>query len=212
MEGGMGESQQLRDAERDVAAMRAAFAKLEPPSLRERTIAHLVDQPMGAGRLVRHSAGTADGRAPQNALQDRVVGVQLIHVGLGLIRELARDPPWEQGDGDEGNLDALVAEVLVAKGFSLLASTPAASKAVETVQSLARSETARLNGTVTGSPLEADIFELGVQAGVSAIEAVSPEDLDGVAHRVARRLDETDDQEAIVFANRWRNTRITAQD
>ena len=208
----MGDFQDVGDVERDVGAVRAAVAELEPPSLRDRTVEYLTDKPLGAGRLVRHAAATEDGHVPKTALDDRVVGVQLIYSGLGLIRELAREPPWEHGDGDAGDLDVLVAEVLVAKGFSLLASTPAASKAVETVQTLARSETVRLNGTASRMPLEADIFELGVLAGVSAVETVSPEDLDDTAHRVATRLDDTDEHDMIVLANRWRTPHLAADD
>ncbi len=208
----MGDPQEVEDAERDVAMVRASVAELEPPLLRDRTFECLADRSMGAGRVVRHAAATVGGHAPKGPLDDRVVGVQLIYVGLGLIRELARGQPWAHDVKDTGDLDVLVAEVLVAKGFSLLASTAAAPKAVETVQTLARSETSRLNCAAHRTPLEASIFELGVEAGVSAIETVSDEDLENLAQRVATRVDATDEHHAIVFANRWRDPHIAADD
>ena len=212
MEGAMGDFQDVGDVERDVGAVRAAVAELEPPSLRDRTVEYLADKPMGAGRLVRHAAATEDGHVPKTALDDRVVGVQLIYSGLGLIRELAREPPWEHGDGDAGDLDVLVAEVLVAKGFSLLASTPAASKAVETVQTLARSETVRLNCAGPRTALETDIFELGVLAGITTTEELPPDDIDGVADRVATRLQERDDQEVTSFVECWQAASTSSED
>ena len=199
----MGEPQDVGDAERVLEAVRPAVADLGPSPLRDRIFEHLADSSMDAGRLVYHAVATADGHVPSGVLNDRVVGVQLIYEGLALIRALARDPPWDNEERAVGDLDLLVAEVLVAKGFSLLASTDAAPRAVETVRTLGRSETERLNGTCSRTPLEADIFELGVVAGVTATEEFPLDDLHDVADRVAGRLHDTDDQVAISFAERW---------
>ena len=56
---------------------------------------------------------------------------------------------------------------------------------------------------------ETDIFELGVVAGISAIETFPPDDLDDIAHRVATQLEDADDHEAIVFVNHWWISHIT---
>ena len=192
--------------EPDVAAVRAAVADIEPPTLRSRVEAHLAGRSMGAGRLVRHAAADAGHDRP---LDDRIAGVQLIYEGLVLMRSLARDPPWVDGVRNEGDLDVLIAEVLVAKGFSLLAATAAAPTAVETVRTLGRTETARRelhDGPDSRPSLEADIYELGIMAGASATSD-STCDVANVARRVADRLVEADDAEAGAFAAEWRRDR-----
>lgn len=100
-------------------------------------------------------------------LADRAAGVQLIYEGLRLTRELSHEEPWANGKGDVADLDILVADVLVARGFHLLARTGAAEKAVETVRAFGRDQTTGRetgDGTLDGN-LEADVLELAVIAG-----------------------------------------------
>ncbi|WP_254527940.1 DUF7114 family protein [Natrinema gelatinilyticum] len=137
---------------------------------------------------------------------DRVIthsaGVQLIYEGLRLTRTLAHDEPWTATDGtaadadaDDGDLAILAADILVARGFYLLARTEAAGKAVRTVQSFGRDQTSRtdlpddgsdgdprsegqtggIDPTAIDANLERDVLELAVLTGAVAVgETPSP--------------------------------------
>lgn len=110
-------------------------------------------------------------------IEERAAGVQLIYEGLALTRALADEPPWEHDPPHtDSNVDILAADVMVARGFSLLARTEAADKAVETVQSFGRDETDGQQGRAAPPhSLETDVFELAVLAGTTAF-GVHPSD------------------------------------
>ncbi|WP_436347082.1 DUF7114 family protein [Natronorubrum sp. FCH18a] len=114
----------------------------------------------------------------------QAAGVQLIYEGLRLTRSLAHDEPWTENGtsgGDDsaeaGDLEILAADILVARGFYLLARTDAAGKAVRTVQSFGRDQsrrTAVADGDETDpaavdTNLERDILELAVLTGAAAV-------------------------------------------
>jgi hypothetical protein len=129
--------------------------------------------------------------APVVSVEERAAGVQLIYEGLRLTRALADDPPW---DGDpphtDSNVDVLAADVMVARGFSLLARTEAADKAVETVQSFGRDETDGQQGRAAPPhALEADVFELAVLAGTTAFGVEPADGLLSYAAELAASLD-----------------------
>jgi hypothetical protein len=165
----------------EVAAVRRAaldaVEDVEPAGLRERIERHLESGSMVPGVLTLLSVrAIADGpdvdpdEAPVDPIATRAAGVQLIYDGLALTRDLAHDEPWLHGDAEEGDLAILAADVLVARGFYLLARTEAADAAVETVQAFGRDQTVR---RVTEDPsldrnLEADVLELAVVAGTTA--------------------------------------------
>jgi hypothetical protein len=76
-----------------------------------------------------------------------------------------------EADLTEADMSILVADILVARGFYLLARTEAASDAVATVQSFGRDQTTR---RTTGDEsldhnLETDVFELAAVAGTTAV-------------------------------------------
>jgi hypothetical protein len=120
-------------------------------------------------------SGDADG------LAGRAAGVQLIYDGLRLTRRLVHAEPWPEasgsgaagsldGEGVAADMDILVADVLVARGFYLLARTEAATVAVDVVRSFGRDQTERRE---TADPaldreLERDVLRLAVVAGVTA--------------------------------------------
>jgi hypothetical protein len=119
-----------------------------------------------------------------DGLTERAVGVQLIYDGLGLTRRLVQEDPWSEA-GASGDLDAdldadveiLAADVLVSRGFYLLARTEAAGAAVEVVRSFGRDQTDRRE---RGDPsldaeLERDVVELAVLAGATAVGAEPPD-------------------------------------
>jgi hypothetical protein len=124
-------------------------------------------------------------------VEDRAAGVQLIYEGLRLTRALADEPPWNREfSHTESNIDILAADVMVARGFSLLARTEAAEKAVETVQSFGRNETDDQQGRPTAAhSLESDVFELAVVAGATAFGATPPDSLLAYAEDLAESLD-----------------------
>ncbi|WP_136689332.1 DUF7114 family protein [Halorhabdus amylolytica] len=163
-----------------------AVEDVEPERLHDRIVSRLEGSTMTAGVLTiscaravleQRSPGSAHAviERPDDPLADavakRAAGVQLIYEGLGLTRTLARDPPWLSGREAEGDLDVLIADILVGRGFYLLARTEASDEAVQTVRAFGRDQTVRRE---TGDHsldrnLEADVFELATVAGTTAV-------------------------------------------
>ncbi|MGM0605843.1 MAG: DUF7114 family protein [Halobacteriota archaeon] len=137
------------------------------------------------------NAGYDDG------LTERAAGVQLIYEGLRLTRTLAQAEPWDPDATDETNLvadlDILAADVLVSRGFYLLARTDAADAAVETVRSFGRDQTRKQRPDVDRSTidrnLEADVFELAIVAGAAGVDGAPSEELLSFAAELARGYD-----------------------
>src|SRR6056297_1707550 len=157
----------------EVAAVRrAALAgvdDVEPERLRDRITARLDDASLAPGVLTLVAAAAARGHAADSDA-DRAAGVQLIYEGLALTRRLAHDDPWTTGDRDAADLDILIADILVSRGFYLLARTDAAEAAVDVVREFGKDQTdlrTTGNDALDGN-LETDICELAVVAGVTA--------------------------------------------
>mgnify|MGYP006299467107 CR=1 FL=1 len=172
----------------EVAAVRRAALDavddVEPAPLRERIETQLGEGSMAPGVLTILTAraletASTDGHDGTllDPIAERAAGVQLIYDGLRLTRQLADDEPWLSGEKDDGDLSILAADVLVARGFYLLARTEAADAAVATVQAFGRDQTVSRE---TGDPalarnLEADVLELAVVAGATLADgSVSP--------------------------------------
>jgi len=160
----------------DVAAVRrAALTAIEdvaPVRLRERIDDRLADAPMAPGVLTVTSARAVDGAHPQEtlaAVAERAAGVQLIYEGLRLTRSLAREEPWSEAR-EGATVDILLADILVARGFYLLARTEAAGAAVGVVRAFGRDQTRRRteDDPAYDHALEADVLELAVVAGTTA--------------------------------------------
>ncbi|WP_324755971.1 DUF7114 family protein [Haloarcula sp. GH36] len=160
----------------EVAAVRraavAAVDDIEPGQLRDRITSRLDDAAFAPGVLTLASADAARDRTaePGDGLTDRAAGVQLIYEGLSLTRTLAHDDPWEHGDRDAGDLDILIADILVSRGFYLLARTEAADDAVQVVRSFGSDQTVLRSTGDEGldANLETDVLELAAVAGVTA--------------------------------------------
>lgn len=193
----------MEAAVRARTAGKRAVRDVAPDALRERIHELLDESAMVPGVLALttaravESAGAAsiprdpDGWTGAGNVEERAAGVQLIYEGLGLTRALAGDPPWERDPTHtEGNLDILAADVMVARGFSLLAHTEAADKAVETVQSFGENRTDdQQDRSTPAHALETDVFELAVVAGTTAFEADPSEPLLRYAAKLADSLD-----------------------
>ncbi|MBX0286539.1 DUF7114 family protein [Haloarcula salinisoli] len=158
----------------EVAAVRrAALAgvdDVEPERLRDRITARLDDASLAPGVLTLVAEAAARGIPVADSDADRAAGVQLIYEGLVLTRRLAHDDPWTTGDRDDADLDILIADILVSRGFYLLARTDAAAAAVDVVREFGKDQTElRTTGddSLDGN-LEVDICDLAVVAGVTA--------------------------------------------
>ena len=170
----------MDDAVRVREAACEAVDDIEPDRLREVLFDRLSDAPMTPAVLTLVSA-----RAPEtgvdadtDGIAERAAGVQLIYEGLRLTRSLAWAEPWAgTADAEAGavdaDLDVLAADVLVSRGFYLLARTEAASRAVDVVRAFGRDQTlAREEGADADAldrNLEADVFALALAAGTTAV-------------------------------------------
>lgn len=158
----------MDDASHVRRAAREAVRDVDPDAFRDAIEAAVESGSMAPGVLVVLSARAADEPVGFETVATRAAGTQLIYEGLRLTRDLATDAPWEDEDRTpDANLDVLVADVLVARGFHLLARTEAAERAVETVRAFGRDQTPSPTDDTGG--LEADVFDLAVVAGTTAV-------------------------------------------
>jgi len=162
-----------------------AVADIVPEGFRGDIEAFVADGTHVPGVLTLVAAEGAG--ADPTELTERAVGVQLIYDGLRLTRRLTVTDPWASGhDAERANVDILAADVLVSRGFFLLARTEAATDAVEVVRAFGRDQTARrdvANPAHLDRELEADVLELALVTGTTAA-GVTP----GETGRVAREL------------------------
>ncbi|WP_306055744.1 DUF7114 family protein [Natronococcus wangiae] len=184
----------MEQADRCRRAAIEAVADVEPPRLHDFIESTLDGASMLPGAFALESAAAVapdatavsdetdeHGSAETDGIVTHAAGVQLIYEGLRLTRSLAHAEPWTDADrGDGGDLEILAADILVARGFYLLARTDAAGKAVRTVQAFGHDQTHRLDdrdkeGDVVDpasydANLEHDVLELAVLAGAAAVD------------------------------------------
>lgn len=168
----------MEQAELARRGAREAVADIEPPRLADRIDAILSAASMAPGALVCLVAQRVDPDVGDSTIAERAAGVQLIYEGLRLTRRLAHEEPWADTDEQTAaNLDVLAADILVSRGFYLLATTDAADNAVETIRAFGRDQTQRqepgADRAALDAALERDVFELAGVAGASAVD-VSP--------------------------------------
>jgi len=160
-----------------------ATADVVPAELRETIEDHVADGSAVPGALTLLSARAVSGEDPE-APVEQAAGVQLIYDGLRLTRAVARSNPWREPDavaadgngapaGEDADMAILAADVLVSRGFYLLARTAAAEEAVGVVRAFGRDQTDREAATTDRAAdldrrLEGDILELAVTTGVTA--------------------------------------------
>lgn len=173
----------MEPAVRARAGAHEAVADVTPERLREVIFDVLEDGAMTPGALTllaaraveADDAARVDAREPP--VESRAAGVQLIYEGLALTRSLAREEPWTTGEDHlDSDLAILAADVMVSRGFFLLARTGAAGKAVDTVRSFGRDQTVQRAAPEKGETyeLEADVFDLAVVAGTTVTGAETP--------------------------------------
>lgn len=152
----------MEEAARTRRAARSAVTEVEPQTLRQYIYDVLDEGTMAAGALALYTVESQQSRTDPTA-EKRAAGVQLIYDGLRLTRELARTDPWHvDDDHDPSNLALLAADVMVSKGFSILAGTAAGTFAVELVRRFGRQSRSL---DEPDDRLEADTLELALLAG-----------------------------------------------
>ncbi|MFB6161668.1 MAG: hypothetical protein ABEJ61_10930 [Haloferacaceae archaeon] len=187
----------MDDAVRAREATREALADIEPPDLRSTLDGHVTDASMTPAALTVVCARALDAGSEGPGLHERAAGVQLIYEGLRLTRRLVHDEPWASGDGSPpsadvpADLEILAADVLVSRGFYLLARTEAAGRAVEVVRAFGRDQTGRADAPdpdARDRELEADVLALAVAAGATAAGEEPRQSLVAYASALGRRL------------------------
>lgn len=167
----------MEEAEQARVAVQDAVADIEPDGLWSVIDDHVTTSSMLPGALTILSARVVDGRVKDSAVLQRAAGVQLIYVGLRVTRDLVAAEPWTEAktpDPDD-DLDVLAADVLVARGFRILARTEGAGHAVQTVHEFGREQTDSQEGRASSSrSLEANVFELAAIAGGTASGSDAP--------------------------------------
>lgn len=163
-----------------------AVEDVYPARLRDDIVAHVDDGSLAPGTLALRCARAVDDTVDLDAIGSRAAGVQLIYDGLRLTRTLSHTEPWEDlEDQTQPNLDILAADVLVSRGFYLLARTDAAGRAVETVRTFGREQTERRDAdhdptrdpTEHDRTLERDVLELAALAGTTAADGTPTPEL-----------------------------------
>ncbi|GAB7090284.1 hypothetical protein JCM18237_05550 [Halorubrum luteum] len=186
----------MDDAARAREAARDALVDVEPEQLRAAIDERLLDAAVTPGVLSLVTARALEATVPTEQVVDRAAGVQLIYEGLRLTRRLAHEEPWATAATHDADIDAdmemLAADVLVSRGFSLLACTDAAAAAVDVVRAFGRDQTIRSRETVDPETataldrnLEVDALELAVIAGTTAVGGDPPEELLAYARELA---------------------------
>jgi hypothetical protein len=181
----------MEEAVRARGAAREAVRDITPEHLREYIDGLLESSAMTPGVLAILSARAVDGATGATSARNRAAGVQLIYEGLRLTRSLAADEPWETetetSSHTESNVAILAADVMVSRGFYVLARTEAADKAVETVQSFGRDQT---TPDENDRSLEADVYELAIVAGTTVAGADAPSKASEYATELAESADD----------------------
>lgn len=154
----------MEEASQVRRAAREAVMDVEPERFRDDCVAVIENESMAPGVLVVLCARAVDESVRFETVAERAAGTQLIYEGLRLTRTLATDVPWKDG-ADDADIDVLAADVLVARGFYLLARTEAAGSAVETVRNFGRNQTRPTDE----NRLESDVFELAAVAGMTTV-------------------------------------------
>jgi hypothetical protein len=156
----------MKEASHVRSAAREAVRDIDPEPFNEVVTNALETGSMAPGVLVVLSARALDSSIAIETVAERAAGTQLIYEGLRLTRRLAAEDPWKSDGSDDGNVAVLAADVLVARGFYLLARTEAAGSAVETVRNFGRDRTCDRDER----RLEADVFRLAAVAGTTVVD------------------------------------------
>ncbi|MFC7140123.1 hypothetical protein ACFQMA_09795 [Halosimplex aquaticum] len=168
----------------DAVAERGAGVQLIYEGLRlTRTLSQDPPWERDAASVAPGSDELADG-VPETGVNERSSGTERSEWTDGgdvTLSDADRTPadPAATTEADAADMDILVADVMVARGFYLLARTEAAAEAVAVVRSFGGDQTRRRTSgdeTFDGN-LEVDVFELAAVAGATAAGGEATADL-----------------------------------
>jgi hypothetical protein len=178
----------------EAAAVRRATEEAIQDVVPGRLQADILDRvdamPAAPGVLTLLSARTPR-TDPPDGVVELAAGIQLVYEGLRLTRQLAHEEPWARGDREAGDLAIVAADVLVARGFFLLARTEAAQAAVSMLQAFGHDQSYRVRNeeppaTAPDFDLDVDVLELAVLTGQAAADQPLPDERE--ARAFAQRL------------------------
>lgn len=174
------------------AAFRDGIGDITPEALRVRLGGILETASMTPGALTVLTATSLEGSMEGESAARRGAGVQMSYEGLRLSRDLIRTDPWTGGDPSEGDLNAIAAEVLVARGFEYLAHTAVAGDVVAAVRRFGRDQTRREEPSADRAELdrglETDFVRIAVEAGADLALRSVPEEIESLAEELAVEL------------------------
>lgn len=173
-------------------ALRQSIVDIEPQSFNAHLHEVLEDRPLTPAALTVTTGRAIDSTADRDRLTELGIGVQLGYEGLCLTRELIADESWlDSHQATEADLDVLAAEVLVARGFNILAKTNTVTDAVDIVRTFGRNRAHERDGSHRTDPsLEADIVTLAVTTGADCVLSTVPPPIASFAAGLGTRLDE----------------------
>lgn len=177
------------------AAFRDGIGDITPDALRARLDSILEAASMTPGALTILTATALDESLEGDVSARRGAGIQMSYEGLRLSRELIHTDPWTDGDRSDGDMNAIAAEVLVARGFEYLAHTVVADDVVEAVQRFGRDQTYReepgADRAALDRGLETDFIRIAVKAGADIALGSVPDEIDSLADELAMELGTT---------------------
>ncbi len=165
---------------------------IEPPPFRTELETVVADASLTPGVLTVRTADVLSPTVNSSETRQRGAAVQLSYEGLKLTRRLARDAPWEDPAEERNHdLDLIIAETLVARGFYHLAQTGVATRAVEIVRRFGRNLTTelQLGERPTEPSLEVDVVALAVLAGADLALTTTPPELVDYAEGYGREIE-----------------------
>ena len=173
------------------AAFREGIGDITPDALRSRLEGVLDSASMTPGALTVLTATALEESTDLDTVSRRGAGVQMSYEGLRLSRELIDTDPWSSGDRENGDMNAIAAEVLVARGFEYLAHTGIAMDVVDAVRHFGRDQTLREtapNPADLDRRLEAEFVRIAVRAGADVALGSVPEPIDALADDLSEEL------------------------
>lgn len=173
-------------------ALRRSLDDIEPSSFNEHLHEVLEDRPLTPAALTVTTGRAIDSTADSKQLAELGIGVQLGYEGLRLTRALIDTESWlEQQQATDDDIDVLTAEVLVARGFNILAETGTVTQAVEIVRRFGRNRARDRRGSNPHGPtLEADIASLAVNTGADCVLSTVPPSIASLGEDLGTRLDD----------------------
>lgn len=173
-------------------ALRCSIADIEPRSFNEHLHGLLDDRPLTPACATLATGRAIDSTADAARLAELGAGVQLVYEGLRQTRRLIAEASWLNHDRTtQADIDVLAAEVLVARGFNVLADTGTVTDAVALMHRFGQQRAYERAGSDAHgfATLEADIIELAVDTGADAVLSTVPPPVSSVGADLADRLD-----------------------